>query len=200
MFRLDDIIERWAELYKPLSHVEKDKERTFFRIGQLNAENYFMRNFSSQKSPCMAYVTHIKSEVSKRNNKVDTMPHLIYILVRQENQKGRNNVTDEDAVTEARYRAADIAADLRAFLRILRSAAAGKALSTEQKESLSPTLLQLITETVSDPQYVNGIRGIQLDTIQIQTLPVALNGWHIAAVDFERYEPQRLCLNAEKYR
>ena len=200
MFRLDDIIERWAELYRPLSHVEKDKERTFFRIGQLNAENYFMRNFSSQKSPCMAYVTHYKSEVSKRNDKVDTTPHLIYILVRQENQKGKNNVTDERAVTDTRYKAVDIAEDLRAFLRVLRSLASGKALSTEQKASLSPAMLQFISETVGDPQNINGIRGIQIDTVQIQTLPVALNGWHIAAVDFERYEPQRLCLNGEKYR
>lgn len=56
MFRLDNLLERWAELYTPLSHT-KDGRKSFFRIGMIDANSYFVRNFNTCPPSCMAYAT-----------------------------------------------------------------------------------------------------------------------------------------------
>jgi len=199
VFRLDNILQQWAELYQPLSHKEKDKDRTYFRIGSINADSYFMRNFSSQKSPCMAYVTHIDAEIARQNNKAISYRHVIYFLVKQEPQASKNIITDEEGQMEARFTGDELTQDLIAFLTALKNVAAGKSLSAEQKEQFSPTLLQFITEVTDDPQNKDGLRGLQTDAAHWGTLPLALNGWHVCGLTIEQIQPRLLCLNPEKY-
>jgi hypothetical protein len=66
MFRLDNLLERWAELYTPLSHT-KDGRKSFFRIGMIDANSYFVRNFNTCPPSCMAYATHVDAEINKQN-------------------------------------------------------------------------------------------------------------------------------------
>ena len=82
MFRLDNILERWAELYRPLRH-DAAAHKTFFRISMIDAQSYFIRNYNVQPSPCMAYATHIDAEMAQQNPKAITYRHVIYFLCKQ---------------------------------------------------------------------------------------------------------------------
>ena len=106
MFRLDILLERWAELYRPLSHngvtttpagsattpggsattpggFPSGSRKSFFRIGMIDAQSYFMRNFSSMAGACMAYATHVDAEINKQNTKALSYRHVIYFLIKQ---------------------------------------------------------------------------------------------------------------------
>ena len=109
MFRLDHILERWAELYTPLSHNSvpagsaSGARKSFFRIGMIDAQSYFVRNYNMMNGCCMAYATHVDAELAQQNPKAVSYRHVIYFLVKQQNAQGKTDVTDEDAATEARF-------------------------------------------------------------------------------------------------
>ena len=122
MFRLDHILERWAELYTPLSHNSASAgsasgaRKSFFRIGMIDAQSYFVRNYNMMNGCCMAYATHVDAELAQQNPKAVSYRHVIYFLVKQQNAQGKTDVTDEDAATEARFLTDDMVQDLLAVL------------------------------------------------------------------------------------
>ena len=133
MFRLDNLLERWAELYRPLSHngvattpagsattpggFPSGSRKSFFRIGMIDAQSYFMRNFSSMAGACMAYATHVDAEINKQNPKALSYRHVIYFLIKQPaGTLATNQVTDEIGPTEARFQTDDMVQDLLAVL------------------------------------------------------------------------------------
>jgi len=95
MFRLDNILEQWATIYKPLAHdpSAKSKHRTFFRISMIDAQSYFVRNFNTQPSPAMAHATHVDAEVEK-NPKFVTYRHVIYFLMQRWRKTRSSSPTD----------------------------------------------------------------------------------------------------------
>jgi hypothetical protein len=93
MFRLDNILERWAELYTPLSHNSvpagsaSGARKSFFRIGMIDAQSYFVRNYNMMNGCCMAYATHVDAELAQQNPKAVSYRHVIYFLAKQQNAK-----------------------------------------------------------------------------------------------------------------
>ena len=134
MFRLDNILERWAELYTPLSHNSVSSgspagaRKSFFRIGMIDAQSYFVRNYNMMNGCCMAYATHVDAELAQQNPKAVSYRHVIYFLAKQQNAQGKTDVTDEDAATEARFLTDDMVQDLLAVLWAMKGIVNGKSL------------------------------------------------------------------------
>jgi hypothetical protein len=197
MFRLDILLERWAELYTPLSHT-KDGCKSFFRIGMIDAQSYFMRNFSSMGGACMAYATHVDAEINKQNTKALSYRHVIYFLIKQPaGTLATNQVTDEMGPTEARFQTDDMVQDLLAVLFTMKSVANGKNLPSDLP--VDSDVRQFLSEFASDPAYREGLRGLQLEEAHWGTLPPVLNGWQICGLTIEQIVPRLLCVNQERY-
>lgn len=190
MFRLDNVLEKWAEFYGPLKHdpAAKAKHKTFFRISMIDAQSYFVRNFPTQPSPCMAYATHVDAEM-EHNPKFISYRHVIYFLVKQQNAPQKNDVTDEMAATDARYDTDELVQDLLAFLSQMQTAANnGQTAVTVAGHSFPIT---------SDIRQ--GLRGLKLGEAHWGTLPAMFNGWQICGLTIEQTVPRLLCINEQRY-
>ena len=199
MFRLDNILERWAELYTPLSHT-KDGKKSFFRIGMIDANSYFVRNFNTCPPSCMAYATHVDAEINKQNPKQLSYRHVVYFLQKQPaGTLSKTQITDEEGATEARFHTDDMVQDLIALLAALKGMVGGKSLPATVLSGLPADMLQFLRDTAADPQYREGLRGLQIDEAHWGTLPTMLNGWQICGLTIEQTVPRLLCVNQERY-
>ena len=205
MFRLDNLLERWAELYTPLSHNSvsgdgKGIRKSFFRIGMIDAQSYFVRNYNMMNGCCMAYATHVDAELAQQNPKAVTYRHVIYFLVKQQNAQGKTDVTDEDAATEARFLTDDMVQDLLAVLWAMKGMANGKSLPAIQGGARGGSdIVTFIEQTARDPEYAEGLRGLQLEGAHWGTLPGVFNGWQLCGLTIEQVTPRLLCVNPERY-
>ena len=205
MFRLDNLLERWAELYTPLSHNSvsgdgKGIRKSFFRIGMIDAQSYFVRNYNMMNGCCMAYATHVDAELAQQNPKAVTYRHVIYFLVKQQNAQGKTDVTDEDAATEARFLTDDMVQDLLAVLWAMKGMANGKSLPAIQGGARGGSdIVTFIEQTARDPEYAEGLRGLQLEQAHWGTLPGVFNGWQLCGLTIEQVTPRLLCVNPERY-
>ena len=202
MFRLDNILEDWATAYRPLSHQKQrdTKHRTFFRISMIDGNSEFVRNFTTTPSPAMAYATHIDAELAQQNPKAVSYRHVIYFMVKQaEGGRSKTIATDEDAATEARFEADEMVQDLLAVLKAIKGIVGGKTLPATVLDSLPVEIKDYIQQTATNPEYAQGLRGLQLDGAHWGTLPVYLNGWQICGLTIEQISPRLLCINPEKY-
>jgi len=206
MFRLDNILERWAELYTPLSHNSASSgspagaRKSFFRIGMIDAQSYFVRNYNMMNGCCMAYATHVDAELAQQNPKAISYRHVIYFLVKQQNAQGKTDVTDEDAATEARFATDDMVQDLLAVLWAMKGAVNGKSLPSIQGGAGGGSgIAKFIEQTARDPEYAEGLRGLQLEGAHWGTLPGVFNGWQLCGLTIEQVTPRLLCVNPERY-
>lgn len=199
MFRLDNILERWAELYKPLSHNEATR-KTFFRISMIDAQSYFVRNYSMMERCAMAYATHIDADLAQQNPKAVIYRHVIYFLSKQQNAQGKTNITDEDAATEARFLTDDMVQDLLAVLWAMKGVVNGKQLPSIQGGAGGGSdVVDFIRNTAADTQYREGLRGLQLEGAHWGTLPAQISGWQLCGLTIEQVSPRQLCINQERY-
>ena len=206
MFRLDNLLERWAELYTPLGHNSascdgKGARKSFFRIGMIDAQSYFVRNYNMMNGCCMAYATHVDAELAQQNPKAVTYRHVIYFLVKQQNAQGKTDVTDEDAATEARFLTDDMVQDLLAVLWAMKGVVNGKKLPSLLGEGSGERsdIVTFIEQTARDPEYAEGLRGLQLEGAHWGTLPGVFNGWQLCGLTIEQVAPRLLCVNPNRY-
>ena len=204
MFRLDNILERWAELYTPLRHNASVSggstvgAHSFFRISMIDANSYFVRNFNICPPTCMAYATHVDAELAQ-NPKAISYRHVIYFLQKQAaGDLSKTAITDDLAATEARFATDDMVQDLLAVLWAMKGVVNGKKLPSFQGGA-GEGLAQLIEQTARDPEYAEGLRGLQLEQAHWGTLPNMLNGWQLCGLTIEQVTPRLLCVNPERY-
>lgn len=203
MFRLDNILERWAELYTPISHNSptddgKGIKKSFFRIGMIDAQSYFVRNYNMMNGCCMAYATHVDAELAQQNPKAVSYRHVIYFLAKQQNAQGKTDVTDEDAATEARFLTDDMVQDLLAVLWAMKGMVGGKSLPPTVLGDSVAEIKDFILQAL-DPEYAEGLRGLQLEQAHWGTLPGVFNGWQLCGLTIEQVTPRLLCVNQERY-
>lgn len=205
MFRLDNILEHWATLYAPLSHDIDTcaKHRTFFRISMIDANSEFVRNFATTPSPAMAYSTHYNAEMGEQNPNVIRYRHAIYFMAKQQSGTlSKTAATNELAATEARFYTDELAQDLIAVLKALKSMANGKSLPKEQRNGLSSDMIAWLQSTAADPEYHDGLRGLQVEQANWGTIPLpngSLNGWQLCGLTIEQFMPRLLCVNPQRY-
>lgn len=202
MFRLDDILEHWAQIYRPLRHnpAAKSDHRTFFRISMIDANSEFVRNFATTPSPAMAYATHIDAELAAQNPKAISYRHVIYFMVKQTaGTLSKTAATDELAATEARFQTDDLVQDLLAYLFLMKGMAGGKSPSAEQQQTLGADHVAYLRQLIAESAVREGFRGFQLDQAHWGTLPMMLSGWHICGLTIEQTAPRDLCLKPNRY-
>lgn len=204
MFRLDNILERWAEIYTPISHNGQSStvngRKSFFRIGMIDANSYFVRNFPTCPSSCMAYATHVDAEINKQNPKQISYRHVIYFLQKQPaGTLSKTQITDELGATEARFSTDDMVQDLIAVLKTMQGCANGKSVPANLLKEEYKEIREFIEHTAADPQYREGLRGLHIDEAHWGTLPTMLNGWQICGLTLEQTAPRLLCVNQERY-
>ena len=193
MFRLDHILERWAELYTPLSHNSVSggsaagARKSFFRIGMIDAQSYFVRNYNMMNGCCMAYATHVDAELAQQNPKAVSYRHVIYFLAKQQNAQGKTDVTD------------DMVQDLLAVLWAMKGMVGGKSLPSTVLGDSVAEIKDFIEQTARDPEYAEGLRGLQLEGAHWGTLPGVFNGWQLCGLTIEQVTPRLLCVNPERY-
>ena len=197
MFRLDNLLERWAEIYTP----EKVKEHpAFFRISMIDANSYFVRNFATCPSSCVAYATHVDAEINKQNPKQISYRHVIYCLQKQPaGTLSKTQITDELGATEARFSTDDMVQDLIAVLKATQGCANGKSVPANLMKPEYKEIREFIERTAADPEYREGLRGLHIDEAHWGTLPTMLNGWQICGLTLEQTAPRLLCVNQERY-
>ena len=205
MFRFDNLLERWAEIYSPLHH-DKAAHPSFFRIGMIGENSYFNRNFNTMDGACCAYATHIDAELATQNPKAISYRHVIYFLQKQPaGTLSKTAITDEEGATEARFKTDAMVQDLLAVLFAMKGVANGKSLPSIQGGAGGGSEIRaFIEDTAADPDYREGLRGMKLDEAHWGTLlnpngTVWFNGWHICGLTIEQVTTRLLCVNPERY-
>ena len=202
MFRLDDILEHWATVYRPLSHTTgaKSDHRTFFRIAMIDQNSEFIRNFATTPSPAMAYATHIDAELAAQNPKAVSYRHVIYFMVKQQaGTLSKTQATDELSATEARFQTDLMVQDLLAYLFALKAVVGGKRISDDQQTVLDATGVPLDFIYGMDQFTRECWRGMKLDEAHWGTLPSMLNGWQLCGLTIEQLQPRDLCIVQSRY-
>jgi hypothetical protein len=103
------------------------------------------------------------------------------------------------AATEARFQTDQMVQDLLAVLFTLKGMAGGKSAPSEVAGGLSAEVIAFLRDTVADPDYREGLRGLRLDEAHWGTLPTMLNGWQVCGLTIEQTVPRLLCINSERY-
>lgn len=215
MVRFDKILEKWAEVYKPISHNpdKRAKNTAFYRINTLGDENEFVRNVNTAKSPAMAYSTLVDAKAMP-NFKVVSYVNTVYFMIKQKSAGLKSTYkSDDEAACELKAELDGMCQDFFVFLHGLKNAAdrgdkqffIGKSYNSpeEVKRAIENPMLDDYRPKIAFPitsDIVNSLRGIDLSSVEWGSLPdLFKNGWWIFAFQFEVKEPRNLCLNDEKY-
>lgn len=169
---MDEYLERWAEKYKPISHVPNagSKEKRFYRIDAITSIPSFAANLVNAKSPSMAYVTQVDGTLGGQSEKFIMLSHRVFIFVKQQGANLQNGVTEELAATDAKLLGAEIAQDLLAYI------------YHDWKKNGNKDLA-----------------GIDFKGSVIFTTPQQFNGWWPTELTFNEIVSRNLCVNPEKY-
>lgn len=170
---MDEYLERWAEKYKPISHVPNagSKEKRFYRIDAITSIPSFAANLVNAKSPSMAYVTQVDGTLGGQSEKFIMLSHRVFFFVKQQGANLQNGVTEELAATDAKLLGAEIAQDLLAYI------------YHDWKKNGNKDLA-----------------GIDFKGSVIFTTPQQFNGWWPTELTFNEIVSRNLCVNPEKYR
>jgi hypothetical protein len=170
---MDEYLERWAEKYKPISHVPNagSKEKRFYRVDAITSIPSFAANLVNAKSPSMAYVTQVDGTLGGQSEKFIMLSHRVFIFVKQQGANLQNGVTEELAATDAKLLGAEIAQDLLAYI------------YHDWKKNGNKDLA-----------------GIDFKGSVIFTTPQQFNGWWPTELTFNEIVSRNLCVNPEKYR
>lgn len=194
MFRLDNILEQWAAVYKPLSHSmeadAKPKDRAFFRIQEIELQSAWSRNMAEIDHPCLLFRTNIEANLDGKNPKFAEYFWGIYLAVKQ---KSVNNVTDELGATDCKFQLDSMCISLLAFLFALQDYCSGKSWPNG-----TPTSLRAIGESLTDVER-RQVRAMQLEKTSWWTTPVHLNGWWLLGLELHALDPRQLCIVSEEY-
>ncbi len=181
---LAPIIEKWAEIYPPISHnpSKKSKDKAFYLIRTINDNSEFMRNSNTAKSPAVAYSVLIDAEGT--NNAVVSYAHNIYFLCRARQQSlAKSARQDDDLGMDEQMRMDDMAQDLLSYLNYLKH------------YGHCP-----VTYQTFDAVTMQSLAGLQIAHAEWASIPVKYGEWHILALQIEQNQPRNLqCFNPEIY-
>ena len=173
---ISDILEHWATIYKPLSHnPESDKleDQRFFRIRYIDLENIFQRNIGQMHDLCMLY--SITSTGSLKGEKKAEVSHQIWFLGKCKDTAktlGRFSGIQQQQTNDY---VISVCEDFISWLLAVR------------KDGIDPITKQSFA---SDPQLLQELKAIDIDSIGYGTLPeLYANQWIIGAVDWHALKP-----------
>ena len=183
MIYLSQILEKWAELYKPLSHDPKkdSKAKAYYNIRTINNDSEFVRNQNTAKSPCMAYSVLIDAQSTHAQNV--SYAHTVYFLSRTVARSLAKNAKQSDDMGMDHNELMD--SMVRALLAYLRQ--------------LKHTGKCPITGTPLDEPTRRAVMGLDLDKAEWASLPVKYAEWNVMALQIEQNIQCSPCINPEDY-
>lgn len=174
MFRFDNFCERWAMSYKPLSHVISDDERgkRFFRHDSQEEMMDIAKALTNVNghNRLMSVITAFDGDLARSSDQAARPNFYVWrrhVLFWVRQAQGRNaGPINEVAAADAKAEAMEMACDFITFLDYMSDSRRGN---------------------------VKDLSGIDLDSIELSTLPVRYNGWWIAVLHFDQQEARELC-------
>lgn len=184
MYRFDNFCESFARIYTPISHVPtKDGRQTrFFRHDSIDARSEIHKRLaaSDRCSLFMSVITQSEGQLIRSEEKA-TAPnfyiwrrHVLFWL-HQTPATLSQVPSDEEAAADAKARGIDVATDFLAFV----------------AECQDPHLFPRPQDRAID--------GVDLDSVEIVSLPQVFDGWWITAVHFDQLEPRNRCILERNY-
>ena len=184
LFRFDNFCENWAMAYTPISHVpSKDgRQARFFRHNSLDerAEIHKRLAATDKCDLFMSVITAFDGELIRSSEQAPDPNFYIWrrhvLFWSHQSPANLSRVpADEEAAAEAKARGVEAATDFLAFV------------ATCQDSVRFPRPADRI------------IDGVDLDSVEISTLPMAFDGWWVTVINFDQMEPRQKCANPEKY-
>lgn len=195
MLRLDNLLERWTEIYAPMQHNPSDsarpEEKAFFLIDRWAEQNEFQRTFNLLQKPSLIYCTTIEAQLADNKPKQVEYQYNWYLAIKQ--RQSANPVIDDDGARMAKLDLNDMMIDLLAYLFTLSDFASGRKLPKDTPQSVLDITATL---TVED---IQGIRGLRLEKTSWWSAPAYKNGWWLMGVELEGLDPRQLCIIPDRY-
>lgn len=195
MFRLDLLLEKWTEIYKPTHHnplaTAKPEEKAYFTIDRFDLQNEWQRTFNVLTKPGLLYCTTIEAQLAKDKPRYVVYERNFYLVMKQ--RPSRSPQTDEEGKHQAKIGLDEMCLDLLAYLFLLQDVANGRLLPKDTPQALRDIVAALT------PDDVQGLKGLRLDDTQWWSAPEYKNGWWVLGVELESLEPRRLCVLPERY-
>ena len=172
--RIDNLIEQWATVYKPISHdpCKGSKQRRFFRFDSLEKALDITSQFTGFKSPVSGIVTQFDG-VSR--GKLMELEVIVFVFTKQLSPRSDANGA-EIAATDAKWYGAEMCNDLWIWL-------------TEKKKSVA-------NDTKNELYWLT---GLDTDSVKILSYPVMLNDWWPTMLEVKVKVPRQLCSDESKY-
>ena len=172
--RIDNLIEQWAIIYKPISHdpTRGSRNKRFFRFDNLDKAIDVTSQFTTFKTPVCGIVTQFDG---MSRGKLMEMEVVVFVFVKQ--SVPRSDIQGAElAAVDAKMIGADICNDLWIWL-------------SEQKKKAG-----------NDPKgEYYWLNGLDLDSIAIMSYPVMLNDWWPTTLEMKVKVPRRTCSDSSKY-
>lgn len=195
MFRLDNILERWTEIYAPMRHnpsaKAKPEEKAFFLIDRWADQNEFQRTFNLLQKPSLIYCTTIEAQLADNKPKQVEYQYNWYLACKQ--RTSANPITDDDGARQAKLDLNDMMIDLLAYLFTLADFASGRKPPKDTPQSVLDITAALTAEDIQ------GLRGLRLEKTSWWSAPVYKNGWWLMGVELEGLDPRQLCIVPTRY-
>lgn len=171
MFRMDNLLEKWAQNFKPISHdpTPGSREKRFYRMDSVMRMNEFMKDMTMAKSPSMGYATQVDADLEGMSQKFFNYTHRIFFFVKQAPPTTSTNILDENLAADAKAEGVELAEHLLAWL-------------TEEKKNLSGDL-----------------RGIEFKGASVMSLPSKYGEWWLTELVIEQLHPRNLCVDKTLY-
>ena len=182
MFRFDNFCERWAASYLNIKHLinsKAGKGKHFFRHDTLDERVAFVQNLKTlnEGDLIMSCITAFDGEITSLRGRPDAINWRRHVIFWCRQTRATQSVAPmhEEHAADAKARAVDAAVDFIAFL-----------------------------EKVKDPhnrplQWAKALDGVDFEDMELVTLPVSLNGWWAAVINFDHIEPRNKCVIDSKY-
>lgn len=170
IFRVDNYLEQWAQVYKPISHdpTRGSRDKRFYRMDSITRLEEFLANMAQAKSPSMAVVTQMDGAVEGSSNKFMRYTHRIFFMVKQTDTNALRSVIDELGAADAKAEGQELAQDLLAWF-------------------------------YEDKNKNKELAGLDFSTATVFSVPQKFNGWWPTELVIEHVVPRDLCINKDKY-
>lgn len=184
LFRFDNFCEAFAQVYQPISHVPSKDGRTarFFRHNSLDERSEIHKRLAAfdKCNLFMTVITAFDGELIPGSEKAIDPNFYIWrrhVLFWSHQAPASKSVVpnDEEAAADAKAHGVDAATDFLAFV----------------VDCQNPRKHPKPAERAID--------GVDLESVEISTLPMAFDGWWVTVINFDQMEPRHKCVIDEKY-
>lgn len=183
LFRFDNFCEAWAQCYTKIKHVPSKDGRTsrFFRHNSLDERSEIHKRLAAfdKCDLFMSVITAFEGDVGYMSDRAADPNFYVWrrhVLFWAHQAPADRSVVpnDEEAAADAKARGVETAQDFIAFISMCRN--------PNDKE-----------------HYIPALRGVDEESYNIATLPMAFDGWWVTVLNFDQMEPRQKCVIDERY-